>query len=66
MLDENIWLQLTDDEKFTEIQRYLNEYISIEQGTHELSGKPGQGKLAQVKKELELKIFKILEIENAP
>ena len=66
MLDENIWLQLTDSEKFTEIQRYLNEYISIEQGTNELSGKPEQGKLAQIKKELEAKIFKILDIENAP
>ena len=65
MLDENIWLQLTENEKFLEIQNYLDEYISIETGSHELYKQPTQGKLASIKKDLEGKIFKILDIENA-
>ena len=65
MLDENIWLQLTETEKFAEIQNYLNDYLSIEAGDHELYKQDTQGKLAAIKKELENKIFKILDIENA-
>jgi hypothetical protein len=65
MLDENIWLQLNDEEKIAEIQIYLNQYLSIETRNHELSNQPNQGKLVSIKKELETKIFKILEIENA-
>jgi hypothetical protein len=65
MLDENIWLQLTENEKFAEIQNYLNDYLSIEAGDHELYKQEAQGKLVAIKKELENKIFKILDIENA-
>lgn len=65
MLDENIWLQLTDEEKFAEIQSYLNIYNNIELGLHELYKTHEQGKLVELKKEIEAKIFKILEIENA-
>lgn len=64
MLDENVWLRLTEDEKFSEVQKYLNDYLAIEQGNHELYKKQNQGKLVALKKELEAKIFKILEIEN--
>lgn len=65
MLDENIWSQLREDEKFSELESYLNELIKIENSSHELSNTPEQGKLAFVKKELQDKIFKILELENA-
>lgn len=65
MLDENIWLQLTEDEKFSEIQAYLNSYLDIEAGNHELYNTSTQGSLVAIKKELEEKIFKILDIENA-
>jgi hypothetical protein len=65
MLDENIWLQLTEDEKFSEIQSYLNSYLEIEAGNHELCNTSSQGRLVTIKKELEDKIFKILDIENA-
>lgn len=65
MLDENIWLQLTEDEKFSEIQAYLNSYLAIESGNHELYNTPTQGRLVRIKKELEEKIFKIIDIETA-
>lgn len=65
MLDENIWLQLTENEKFSEIQTYLNSYLAIEAGEHEMYKTSAQGSLVEIKKELEDKIFKILDIENA-
>jgi hypothetical protein len=64
MLDENIWMQLSDDEKFAELHTYLQEIITIEKGEHELSKSKQQGKLASIKKELQQKIFKIIELEN--
>lgn len=65
MLDENIWMQLSEDEKFAELQTYLNTIVRIDEGLHELSHTPEQGKLAAMKKELQSKVFKIIEIENA-
>ena len=65
MLDENIWLLLSEDEKIAELQSYINSIISIDKGQHELSQTSKKGKLAAEKKELEKKIFKILELENA-
>jgi hypothetical protein len=65
MLDENIWLQLSEEEKFTELQSLLDMIITIDEGKHELSHTRQQGKLASIKKELHEKIFKIIELENA-
>lgn len=65
MLDENIWLQLSEDEKFDELQAYLNAIIDIEKGRHELSNTKAQGSLSSIRKELQEKIFKIIELENA-
>ena len=65
MLDENIWMQLSEDDKFTELQSYLDAIIAIDKGRHELSQTREQGKLVAIKKELENKIFKIIELENA-
>ena len=65
MLDENIWLQLNEIEKFAELQAHLDEILSIEKGQHVLSNKREQGKLPAIKKELHEKIFKIIELENA-
>jgi hypothetical protein len=65
MLDENIWLQLSEDEKFDELQSYLNAIIDIEKGRHELSNTRAQGRLSSIRKELQEKIFKIIELENA-
>jgi hypothetical protein len=65
MLDENIWMQLSEEEKFAELQSYLNAVVKIDKGQHELSHTREQGKLASIKKELREKIFKIIELENA-
>ena len=65
MLDENIWLQLSDDEKFAELQSCLDAVINIDSGKHALSNSREQGKLSAIKKDLHEKIFKIIELENA-
>lgn len=65
MLDENIWLQLSEDEKFDELQTYLNTFIDIEKGRHEFSNTSSQGRLPSIRKALREKIFKIIELENA-
>jgi hypothetical protein len=65
MLDENIWLKLSEDEKFAELQAYLDAVIQIDKGMHELSNTRSQGKLSTIKKELQENIFKIIELENA-
>lgn len=64
MLDENVWMQLSEDEKFLELQNYLNLLLNITNGTHELSNTPEQGRLTIERKDLQEKIFKIIEIEN--
>ena len=64
MLDENIWLQLNEEEKILELINSIDQIISIEENTHELSDTFQQGKLSYVKKDLQGKIFKIIEIEN--
>jgi hypothetical protein len=64
MLDENIWLQLSEDEKFAELQTYLAALVVIENGMHELSNTSEQGRLPAIRKELEEKIFKVIELEN--
>lgn len=65
MLEENIWVQLSEEEKFTELQSYIDAVIAIENGQHELSNTREQGKLVALKKELHAKIFQIIELENA-
>lgn len=64
MLEENIWMRLSEHEKFVELQTYLNEIIAIDTGSHELSNLRERGKLVAVKKELHDKIYKIIELEN--
>lgn len=65
MLDENIWAQLSESEKFLELESYLNQLIAIEKGKHELSNTEQQGRIPELKKQLEEKIFKIIDLENA-
>lgn len=65
MLDENIWMLLSEPEKFVELQASLDSIIMIEKGQHELSNTKEQGRLPAIKKELRDKIYKIIELENA-
>lgn len=65
MLDETRWLELSEADKHTELQSYLKELVLIEKGKHELSHTKEQGKLTAIKTDLQNKIFKIIELENA-
>lgn len=65
MLDETRWLELSDALKHAELQEYLKELVLIEKGIHELSHTKEQGKLTTIKTDLQNKIFKIIELENA-
>jgi hypothetical protein len=65
MLDETRWLELSNATKHIELQEYLKELVLIEKGTHELSHTREQGKLTAIKTDLQNKIFKIIELENA-
>jgi hypothetical protein len=65
MLDEQLWLRLSEEDKIEEIQDILNKLLNIENGLHELHGTSTQGKIAAIKKELQGNLFKIIDIENA-
>jgi len=64
MLEENIWMQLSESEKLLELQTYLDTIIAIDEGKHVLSNTREQGKLPDIKKEFHDKIYKIIELEN--
>lgn len=63
MIDENIWFNLTDDQKLEELERYLTEYRLLDSGEHELSKTSAAGKIKILKKELKDKIEKIIDLE---
>ncbi len=64
MLEENIWMQLSEKEKIAELKKYLDDLITIDKGQHELSKTKEQGKLAAIKKEILTKVNQIIEWEN--
>jgi hypothetical protein len=64
MLDENIWMQLTEKEKMLELNSYLNTIAEIDENRHELSNTQFAGKLAKLKKDLQAKVYQIIEWEN--
>ena len=63
MIDEEIWVKLSDDEKLAELEKYLTEYRRLDSGEHELRGTYHQGKIKTLKKELQEKINKIIDLE---
>ena len=65
MIDAQLWLNLSEDEKVEELKRSLDLLLEIEEGRHSLSNTPEQGKLVWIKKELQEKIYQIIELENA-
>ena len=65
MLDETEWLQLSEVDKYEELQKYLQELVLIDKGKHNLSYTREQGKLSKIKTALQNKISKIIELENA-
>lgn len=64
MLEENVWMQLSEKEKITELKSYLDILINIDKGNHELYKTKEQGKLVSIKKDILDKINKIIEWEN--
>jgi hypothetical protein len=65
MLDEQLWLTLSDEDKIEEIQTCLDQLLAIDHGQHEFYGSNLQGRLVAVKKELQDRLFNIIDIENA-
>lgn len=64
MLDETVWMALSEADKIQQLKIYIDELILIDEGNHRLSHSREQGKLSQIKKELQDKIYKIIELEN--
>jgi hypothetical protein len=65
MLDEKLWLTLSDTDKIEEIQTCLDKLLAIENREHELCSSKAEGRLVLLKKELQERLFKIIDIENA-
>jgi uncharacterized protein YbcI len=64
MIDENIWFNLTDEQKLEELENYLTEYRLLDSGNHEMSRTSRAGKIKFLKKELRAKIEKIIDLEH--
>ena len=65
MLDEKLWITLSEEDKYNEICLRLNKLLNIEKGKHELSKTREQGRLVEIKKTLIEEINQIIDIENA-
>jgi len=63
-MTKDIWASLSKQRKKEEIERCLQQLVDIESGKHNLSGTKEQGRLAQVKKDLERFILQTLEWEK--
>lgn len=64
MIDENIWNNLTEDEKLNELETYLNDLRKLEAGNSEYYKTPRQGRIKNLKTEIKNKIKKIIELEH--
>jgi hypothetical protein len=64
MIDENLWQQLSDDEKLEQLEKYLTDFRLLDSGVSEYYGTPMQGKIKTLKTELKKKIHKIIELEH--
>ena len=65
MLDEKLWINLSEEDKYNEICLRLNKLLDIEKGKHEFSRTQEQGKLVEIKNSLIKEINQIIDIENA-
>jgi hypothetical protein len=64
MITKDLWNALDKAGKNQKITECLEQLYSIKQGTHPLSGKLDQGKLAGVKKDLEAFLINAAEWES--
>lgn len=64
MITKEIWDSLSATQKRERLAETLTQLHNIEEGRHELSGKPEQGKLSFIKKDLEELVLKFIELES--
>ena len=64
MITKEVWNTLTAEQKHERLVAALTELCEIDDGKHALSGKPEQGRLAQIKKDLEGLVTNIIEWEK--
>lgn len=63
MIDENIWFNLSDEEKLEELEKCLTEFRRLDSGEHELKGTYQEGKIKNLKIAVKQKIQKIISME---
>lgn len=64
MIDKEIWDSLAPPKQLEQLSEALTQLHDIERGTHALSGKPEQGRLTTIRKELELFVLQVIEWEK--
>lgn len=64
MITKEVWGNLTAVQRKEQLAAALTELCEIDDGKHALSGKPEQGRLTQIKKDLEGLVTNIIEWEK--
>ncbi len=64
MLTKELWKGLTTAQRQEKLTEALSDLCAIDEGRHELSSKPEQGKLTQIKREIELWLLQVIEWEK--
>lgn len=64
MITKEVWDGLTPEQKSNRLAEALTELCDIDDGKHALSGKPEQGRLTQIRKDLEEQVLQIVEWEK--
>lgn len=64
MITKEVWDNLTAAQQKEQLVAALTELCEIDDGKHALSGKPEQGRLSQIKKDLEGLVTNIIEWEK--
>lgn len=64
MTTRDIWLTLSKVQKEQHVREAVQQLISIENGTHAISGKRGQGRLAVIKADLETFVLNTADWEQ--
>ena len=64
MITKDVWDTMPAAQKRERLVSALTELCEIDDGKHALSGKPEQGRLTQIKKDLEALVCNIIEWEK--
>lgn len=63
-MTKDLWSVLDEKSKKKQLREWLQQLADIEHGRHALCGKPDQGKLCTVKKDLESLVIATVEWEK--